>query len=242
MEVNDADTYFSDDFDDHFWSESESESEDDVFSADSTVTTDDECEFSCGFLSSEVSDGLEEESDGSEEESEHAPELMVVQAPEVLERCVRIEKIPGLSQVSTSSFRICGDNIDKTIRRRFLRSDKGNISLHYFHSYAVLNRIDFSNLSDKLPDNSSITDFTSVALSLQPTKMDDTILQRNISTLISRVLCTKMDFLKVCFEELVEWHIQHKYTPEMNQKSEVVSYPPVLSCMINYIVSICRSH
>lgn len=36
------------------------------------------------------------------------------------------------------TFKLCGDNIDKTVKRRYMHSDKGNLSLHYFHSYAVL--------------------------------------------------------------------------------------------------------
>lgn len=114
--------------------------------------------------------------------------------------------------------------IDKTIRRRCLRSDRQNLSLHYFHSYAILSRIDFSNLSDEIPDNSAITDFKKVARSLQPTTMDDKILRSNITTLVSRILCEKMDFFKICFDDLVTWHIEHKYSPEMKKKSQVVSF------------------
>lgn len=49
------------------------------------------------------------------------------------------------------TFKICGDNIDKTVKRRYMCSDKGNLSLHAFHSYAVLDRIDLSDLPDSLP-------------------------------------------------------------------------------------------
>lgn len=50
-----------------------------------------------GFFSSKS-----ERSDVSEEEGEQEPKPMVAQAPQVLERCVRIEKI---REVKTSSFR-----------------------------------------------------------------------------------------------------------------------------------------
>lgn len=174
-----------------------------------------------------------ESSDSSGDEDEEitaqlAAKPLVAEAPRILEPCLHIDKIPGVGEFKTSSFRLCGDNIDKTIRRRFLRSDNSNTSLHYFHSYAVLNRVDFSHLSDHIPDNSTITDLESVAISIQPTKIDDKILQGNIATLISRVLCTKMDFFKFCFEDIVQWHIEHKYTSEMSQKSVVVSF---LSCI-----------
>ena len=45
-------------------------------------------------------------------------------------------------------FKVVGDNIDKTIRPSFERIDHHSISLHYYHSYAVLNRVDLSGLDD----------------------------------------------------------------------------------------------
>ena len=196
--------------------------EDDV--NEDLLATEDECEQT---ISSECEDS--EEGDISEEEDEQAQMVpMIAEAPIVLESCLRIEKVPGVCQVKTNSFRLCGDNIDKTVRRRFLRSDRGNVSLHYFHSFAIINRIDFSNLSDDLPDNSTVTDLENVALSLQPTKLDDKILQKNIGTLISRILSNNMNFFKVCLEDLINWHVEHKYTPEMSQKSKVVCFPHLL--------------
>ena len=53
---------------------------------------------------------------------------------------------------SVTFYRICGDNIDKSVKHRYMRSDfQGSSSLHYFHSYATADRIDFSKLSDKSP-------------------------------------------------------------------------------------------
>ena len=91
-----------------------------------------------------------------------------------------------------------------------------SVSLHYFHSYTILNRVDFSHLSDEIPDNSTIHDLKNVALSLQPTALDDQILQNNISTLISLILCNRMEFFKVCFQDIIQWHIKHKYSTEMS--------------------------
>ncbi len=83
---------------------------------------------------------------------------MRAQAPQVLEPYVHIEKLPGISQeeeTKHSRFCMCGDNVEKTVRRHFMRSDKGNTSLHYFQSYAVLNRVDSSYLSDEIQGVSS---------------------------------------------------------------------------------------
>jgi len=49
-------------------------------------------------------------------------------------------------------FKIVGDNIDKNIRPSFQRYDNNTTSLHYFHHYAVLDRVDLSNHSEALPE------------------------------------------------------------------------------------------
>ena len=44
-------------------------------------------------------------------------------------------------------FKIVGDNIDKTVKPRHETLHQRSQSLHYFHAYAVRDRIDFSFLS-----------------------------------------------------------------------------------------------
>ncbi len=70
------------------------------------------------------------------------------------------------------------DNIDKNVRRSFQRVMYFTQSLHYFHSYAVLDRIDLSGVSnelpiskpimfgDLLPSNLNITDFKQILVIL----------------------------------------------------------------------------
>lgn len=48
-------------------------------------------------------------------------------------------------------FTIVGDNIDKNFRPSYQRQDRQTKSVHYFHSYAVKNRVDVSALSDARP-------------------------------------------------------------------------------------------
>jgi len=43
------------------------------------------------------------------------------------------------------------DNVDMNIRRSYQRCDRTTASYHFCHGYAVLNRIDTSNLSDGPP-------------------------------------------------------------------------------------------
>ena len=40
-------------------------------------------------------------------------------------------------------YKLVGDNIDKVVKPRHMRIDHQAKSLHYFHSYAVKDRIDF---------------------------------------------------------------------------------------------------
>ena len=56
-----------------------------------------------------------------------------------------------------SGYVIVGDNIDKNIRPSYQRQDRTTQSLHYFHSYAVLNRLDTSGLSDNRPSHITIS-------------------------------------------------------------------------------------
>ena len=120
-------------------------------------------------------------------------------------------------------YTLCGDNIDKTIKRRYLRTDSNATatSLHYFHFYAVKDRIDFSDLGEKaiLCD----ADQLQLALSLLPSPEDDMAIKRNICVLISRILYSNLDFIKVAFDGIVEWHIEHSFYKEMLKKSNVVS-------------------
>ena len=49
-----------------------------------------------------------------------------------------------------TTFKIVGDNIDKTIRPRQETSQHHTQSLHYFHSFAVKDRCDVSGLEDQI--------------------------------------------------------------------------------------------
>ena len=51
--------------------------------------------------------------------------------------------------VNAIGYAIIGNNIDKNVRPLYQRQDRTTRSLHYFHSYAVKNRIDISEMSDK---------------------------------------------------------------------------------------------
>ncbi len=73
-----------------------------------------------------------------------------------------------------------GDNLDKNVHRTFQRIDFQTLSYHFFHSYAVLDRTDFSGLSDLPP--SGVVDFMKVL----PTKEDIKELKKTLSILVAR--------------------------------------------------------
>ena len=68
-------------------------------------------------------------------------------------------------------YRLRGDNIDKIMLPRYMRSDKRSQSLHYFHSYAVQKRVNVSNLSDS-PVNITLSP-ERIAISILPSIEND---------------------------------------------------------------------
>ena len=123
----------------------------------------------------------------------------------------------------TFGSKLVGDNLDKNVKARYMRSDKHhNQSLHCFHSFAIKNRIDFSHLSDVQP-HSCANSPHNTAVSLLPSADDDRLLRKNFGILISRVLVTHMPFFKCSFDGVITWHIMHKYYEQMCRKSTVVS-------------------
>lgn len=121
-----------------------------------------------------------------------------------------------------ATFKLCGDNIDKSVKRRYMRSDKGNLSLHYFHSYAVMDRIDVSDLSDEIVPR-CLPNPDVIARSLLPSAHDDSFLKQNFAVLVSRVLAKHFAFFSFTFEDSVRWHIQHEFSDQMAKKSTAVS-------------------
>jgi hypothetical protein len=97
--------------------------------------------------------------------------------PKVLEPYHRIKKIQRvISTAKPKGYRMCGDNIDMTVRRRFMRSDMKNESLHYFHSYAVQNRVDVSAQSDTV-DPKEVPKPETIANTIIPCASDDKMLR-----------------------------------------------------------------
>ena len=142
--------------------------------------------------------------------------------------------IPRLC-IQPLSFKLVGDNIDKNVKARYLRSDHGNSSLHYFHSFAVKDRIDFSHLSSTLPFSCSNSP-SKLALEILPSVEDDATLKSLFKVHVSRILVDNLEFFKVTCQDVAIRHVPHLYSRQMSMKSTVVSYENIVA---NCFIHIC---
>ena len=78
-------------------------------------------------------------------------------------------------------YKLMGDNIDKNFQASYQIIDRSTQSFHYFHVYAVLDRVDFSGLSDVVPGASTV-----YPSSLVPSDADLSRVKQDMSILISR--------------------------------------------------------
>ena len=117
------------------------------------------------------------------------------------------------------TYRLVGDNIDKQVNPRDMRSDNQTRSLHYFHTYAVRDRIDLTGVSDQ----KVVPDLKTIRLDdILPTSSQEKELRGNFSILFARMLKKHMPFFAK-FGQGLERHIRHEFYSEMSEKSEVVS-------------------
>ena len=163
------------------------------------------------------SDSLTESCSGS---SEATIDITHEQQDQLLDDSeVTTEDSDGAKRSHNLGYRICGDNIDKTVCSRYMRLDRKNNSLHYFHLFAVQIRV-------CIPRNemhfTSMPDKTEIAATLLPSLNDDQILKENVAILVSRILTNNLKFFRLTFQELIQWHIKHPYYKEMSSKSLVV--------------------
>ena len=82
-------------------------------------------------------------------------------------------------------FKLVGDNIDKNIRPSFQRSNSQTKSLHYFHSFAIKDRVNLQSLSDITPTNPNI-DYSK----LLPSAADITQFKNDAEILVARYVFT----------------------------------------------------
>ena len=120
---------------------------------------------------------------------------------------------------SLEYYKLVGDNIDKNVQPRDMRSDHQTRSLHYFHTYGVADRVNSTNVSDE----TQCPDINSVQLQdLLPSVNYDMELMSNFAVLALRVLKKYVPFFSK-FGRGVCRHIEHDISSQMSQKSQIVS-------------------
>ncbi len=110
--------------------------------------------------------------------------------------------------------------------------DHRNQSLHYFHACAIQNRIDFSDYANVLPHGCQDSPERR-ALTLLPSEEDDKGLKHEVGVIVLQILTQYLSFFMITFDDIVQWHIPHKYSSEMSAKSVTVSYLIKLIKQIN---------
>ena len=97
--------------------------------------------------------------------------------------------------------------------------DKQTESVHYFNSFAALDRVSL----DRLPNESCIQSVESLPLStFLPDVSDCNALRSNYAILLGRLLVKKLKFFSV-FKKCLPDHIPHMYSQQMSEKSVLVS-------------------
>ena len=126
--------------------------------------------------------------------------------------------VPTVS-IREPSYIIVGDNLDKNVSPRDMRVDHQVQSIHYFHSYAVHDRADFSKLSGEDPQGKLQNDpFTKFL----PSPDDCSQLRENYINLIARVIVEKLPHFNK-LSDCLPVHISHEFSRVMKEKSVVVS-------------------
>ncbi|KAL5515765.1 hypothetical protein EMCRGX_G000981 [Ephydatia muelleri] len=110
-----------------------------------------------------------------------------------------------------SGFRLVGDNIDKNVKPRDMRINSQTSSLHYFHAYAVKDRISFKHLSADatmiFPQDIDFNVF-------YPSVEDNFQLVSNFETLVTRMFVQHIPGLQ-SLSAMANHHIEHQYSKNM---------------------------
>ena len=113
--------------------------------------------------------------------------------------------------------KIVGDNVDKTVKTRYMRVDKQGKSLHYFHAYVAQDRFDL--MPEEVPSIPDSPDLNK----LLPSDYDKSTVMNLFAIHVARILCKYMPFFLEEFSDVIPENLEHPISFEMSQKSQVVS-------------------
>ena len=122
-----------------------------------------------------------------------------------------------------NGFRIIGDNLAKNIKPRFLRVDHHSQSLHFFHLFALKDRINLSGFSNEPNQYFGVQTEELPFENLLPSTTDYQSLISNFDVLVARVLVAHIPYFKTTFDDVIVNHIQHEHSFEMSKKSQTVN-------------------
>lgn len=129
-----------------------------------------------------------------------------------------------------------GDNWDLEVKSRCQTKLQTNKSLHYFHAYAVKDRVISKGLANTQPQKS--IDEVEMQEILPTAEVQESIIS-DLSKLIPRVIVVYLPPYK-SFRKAVQYHLPHPYSQEMAGKSEVVSFQGIneqlVVCAVFFIV------
>ena len=94
-----------------------------------------------------------------------------------------------------TGFRIVGDNIDRSLRPRHQTLDSRTRSFHYFNSYAVLDRCNFSAFDDCNISLVSLSDFDVKSLLLSSSDLQQ--LHQNMAVIVWRILTEHLTSISI---------------------------------------------
>ena len=126
---------------------------------------------------------------------------------------------------------LVGDNIDKNVAPRYMRSNSQVQSIHAWNSYGSLDRYDSKEVSQGI----QLLDINGVSVNaFLPTVDDIANLRLNYIVLCARVLVRRLSYLQ-SFADCVPSHIQHELSEQMANKSTVVSIQFYMLCIYTFL-------
>ena len=137
---------------------------------------------------------------------------------EMLSRLAELHKVPIKEWIAEDAiFKFIGDNVDKHVGVRDVRSDNHGQLIHMYSILAVRSRLPKGDLSR----TGTVGELSKLQFrKLLPSSKEIQGTRNNLVVLVSRVLTAYVESLKPLAKSVTS-HISHRYSKEMSMKSEV---------------------
>ena len=135
--------------------------------------------------------------------------------------------------VTPQHYTLKGDNIDKNVSPSNMTIECQTKSLYYFHSYAALNCVHFTGLSEETSNSRLLRN---VEISFLPSIADCKAIRDNYIVLFARVIYKTLSAFSP-FQKCVPQHNMHEFSTEMPRKTVTVSN--ITSTLVFYCIFVC---